>query len=87
VHVFGAYNWRDGYVFHQSYLNKNSESFIDFVDDLMRQVPSNKKVIMVLDNVSYHRSHSFMATHSIRGAIACALVAHLLPSLSASGFI
>lgn len=65
VHVFGAYNWRDAHVFHQSYLNKNSESFIDFVDDLMRQIPPNKKAVMVLDNASYHRSHASMAALSL----------------------
>jgi len=65
VHVFGGYEWRSGCVWHQTHAHKNSESFIEFIGYVMATVPPEKKVIMVLDNASYHRSQAALAALSL----------------------
>ena len=61
VHVFGAYNWRTGAVLHQTHKRKNSDSFIEFIEHVMQTIPAQQKVVMVLDNASYHRSYASRA--------------------------
>ncbi len=61
VHVFGAYHWRTGEVLYQTHKRKNSDSFIEFVEHVMQTVPPDQKVVMVLDNASYHRSAAVRA--------------------------
>jgi putative transposase len=61
VHVFGAYNWRTSEVIYQTHRCKNSERFIEFIEHIMQTVPPQQKVIMVLDNASYHRSYASLA--------------------------
>jgi transposase len=61
VHVFGAYTWRIGEVIHQSHKHKNSDSFIELLEHVMQTVPADQKVVMVLDNASYHRSYAARA--------------------------
>ena len=61
VHLFGAYNWRTGAVLHQTHTRKNSEHFIEFIEHLMNMIPQPQKVVLVLDNASYHRSYASRA--------------------------
>jgi transposase len=61
VHLFGAYNWRTGEVLHQTHRRKNSEHFIEFIEHIMMTLPKHQKVVLVLDNASYHRSHASLA--------------------------
>lgn len=63
LHVFGAYNWRNGQVTHCTSKHKNSDAFIAFLDHLLRQHP-RLKLILVLDNASYHRSKAVQAALS-----------------------
>jgi transposase len=65
THTFGAYNWRDGTVWHQTKDRKNSDSFIEFIEYLMLQVYPDVKVVMVMDNASYHRSRASLAALSL----------------------
>jgi transposase len=61
VHVFGAYNWCTGEVLYQMHRRKNSDYFIEFLEHIMQTVPPEQKVILVLDNASYHRSYASLA--------------------------
>lgn len=61
VHLFGAYNWSTGEVLHQTHTRKNSEHFIEFIEHLMNTIPQHQKVVLVLDNASYHRSYASLA--------------------------
>lgn len=63
LHVFGAYNWHTGHVSHLSSTRKNSETFITFLEHLLQQHP-RRKLILVLDNASYHRSKAVQAALS-----------------------
>lgn len=65
VHLFGAYNWHTGTVLHQTHERKNSECFIEFIEHIMTSVPSEQKVVLVLDNASYHRSQASLAALSL----------------------
>jgi transposase len=65
THTFGAYNWRDAHVSCQTQDRKNSESFIEFIEYIMLDEYPDVKVIMVLDNASYHRSRASMAALSV----------------------
>ncbi|MBK8023054.1 MAG: IS630 family transposase [Chloroflexi bacterium] len=63
LHVFGAYNWRNGQVTHCTSKHKNSDAFIAFLDRLLHLHP-RLKLILVLDNASYHRSKAVQAALS-----------------------
>jgi transposase len=60
-HVFGAYNWRTGNVDWQTAGRKNSDAFITFLEHLAFTVYPNQRLILVLDNASYHKSRAAMA--------------------------
>lgn len=61
IHTFGAYNWRDARVSWQTKSRKNSDSFIEFIEHLMLSEYPDVKVVLVMDNASYHRSRAAMA--------------------------
>jgi transposase len=61
AHVFGAYNWDTGQVAWQQRRKKNSESFIAFLEHLAFTVYPNQRLILVLDNASYHTSRAAQA--------------------------
>jgi len=65
THTLGAYNWRDGRVSYQTKDRKNSDSFIEFIEHIMLAEYPDMKVIMVMDNASYHRSKTSMAALSL----------------------
>jgi transposase len=65
THTFGAYNWRSARVSCQTQDRKNSESFIQFIEYIMLAEYPDVKVVMVLDNASYHRSRASMAALSV----------------------
>lgn len=65
THTFGAYNWRDSRVSMQTKERKNSDSFIEFIEFIMLNEYPDKKVVMVMDNASYHRSKASMAALSV----------------------
>ena len=65
THTFGAYNWRAGRGSYQTKDRKNSDSFIEFIEHIMLAEYPDVKVIMVMDNASYHRSYASMAALSL----------------------
>lgn len=65
VHVFGAYNWCTSEVLYLTQRRKNSDGFIEFLEHVMQAVPPAQKVVMVLDNASYHRSYASLAALSL----------------------
>lgn len=64
LHIFGGYNWRSGRVSYTTAANKNSDSFIAFVEHLLTEYP-RQALILVLDNASYHRSYTVQAALSV----------------------
>ena len=65
LHTFGAYNWRDDTVAWQCARRKNSESFIAFVEHLLLGCYPTQKVVLVMDNASYHKSKASLAALSL----------------------
>ncbi len=65
THLFGAYNWRTDAVSWQFAPKKNSVSFIHFVEYLMTVCYPTQKVILVVDNASYHKSSAALAALSL----------------------
>jgi transposase len=55
-HLIGAYNWRTGEVIYTTCERKNSQAFCQFLEHLMNTVTSDKPIVYVLDNASYHHS-------------------------------
>jgi transposase len=64
-HLFGAYNWRTDAVSWQFAPRKNTEAFIHFLDYLMTVCYPTQKVILVLDNATYHKSKASLAALSL----------------------
>ena len=56
-HLIGAYNWRTGELIYTFCDKKNSEAFCVFLEHLMMTISSDKPIVYVLDNASYHQSH------------------------------
>lgn len=78
-HVFGAYNWRSGDVDWLTAHRKNSETFIAFLEHLAFTVYPNQRLILVLDNASYHHSR---ATTAALAALAERVLVVWLPKYS-----
>lgn len=55
-HLIGAYNWRTGEIIYTLCEKKNSDEFCQFLEHLMNSVTSDKPIVYVLDNASYHHS-------------------------------
>jgi len=56
--VFGALDYATGRLIHQTSATKDSAAFAVFLDHLAGQLPDDGlPTIVVLDNVSYHKSH------------------------------
>lgn len=64
LHVFGAYNWHTGRVSYQTDAHKNSDAFVAFLEGLLAQYP-RQKLILVMDNASYHPSKTTRAALSL----------------------
>lgn len=64
LHVFGAYNWRTSQVSYTLQPHKNSDSFIAFLEQLIRDYP-HQTLVLVMDNASYHHSRAVQAALSL----------------------
>jgi putative transposase len=60
-HVFGAYNWATGQLAWQQSRKKNSETFIALLEHLAFTVYPDQRLVLVLDNASYHTSRATQA--------------------------
>jgi transposase len=64
-HLIGAYNWRTDQVFSQAVERKNSQTFIQFLEYLLVECFPTEKIVLVMDNASYHRSKTVRAALSL----------------------
>jgi transposase len=64
LHVFGAYDWASGFVSYTTAARKNTDTFIAFLEHLLAEYP-HQKLILVMDNASYHRSAAAQAALSL----------------------
>jgi transposase len=64
-HLFGAYHFMTDGVFTLGCEHKNSDSFIAFLDYLARQLPTDKPLLLVLDNASIHHSAATQAAFAL----------------------
>jgi transposase len=60
-HVFGALNWRTQQVDWITTPHKNTDSFIAFLEHLLTVCYPTQRLVLVLDNASYHKSHAALA--------------------------
>lgn len=64
-HVFGGYNWLKDTMTWTIAKTKNSATFIDFLEELLVKNYSTGRVVLVMDNASYHKSASALAALSL----------------------
>ena len=53
-HIFGGYNWLKDTMTWTVAKNKNSATFIDFLEELLVKKYLTGRVVLVMDNASYH---------------------------------
>jgi putative transposase len=64
-HVFGGYNWLKDTITWTTARTKNSVDFIDFLEELLVKTYPTGRVVLVMDNASYHKSASALAALSL----------------------
>jgi len=64
-HIIGAYNWRSNDVSALSVDWKNSQTFIEFLEYLLLECYPNQRLMLVMDNASYHHSAPVIAALSL----------------------
>jgi hypothetical protein len=64
-HLFGAYCWNDDTVDWQVADWKNSQTFIKFIEYLLVEKYPTGCIVLVMDNVSYHKSAAVLAALSL----------------------
>jgi hypothetical protein len=64
-HVFGGYNWARDTITWTTAKTKNSVHFINFLEHLLVQKYPTGRVVLVMDNASYHKSASALAALSL----------------------
>ncbi len=56
--VFGALDYATGHIVEQISPRKGEEAFAAFLDALAATLPPDEPIVIVLDNVGYHKSHA-----------------------------
>jgi transposase len=56
--VFGAVDYASGQVLWQTSDRKGEAGFTAFLEQLAEALPTDEPVVLVLDNVGYHKSHA-----------------------------
>jgi hypothetical protein len=64
-HVFGGYHWSKDTITWTTARTKNSAEFIRFLEELLVRCYPTGRVVLVLDNASYHKSASALAALSL----------------------
>jgi transposase len=64
LHLIGALNFRTDEVWTQTVERKNSQTFIEFLEYLLVEKYPHQKIVLVLDNASYHQSRATLAALS-----------------------
>jgi transposase len=55
AHIFGALNWQTQTVSYQLHDHANTESFLAFLEHLLTQDYPDQRLVLVMDNASYHK--------------------------------
>ena len=64
-HIFGGYNWLNDQITWHTAETKNSSQFIYFLEQLLVKAYPTGRVVLVMDNASYHKSASALAALSL----------------------
>ena len=64
-HMFGAYSWKTDRISWQCADWKNSQTFLEFIEYLLVECYPTGRMVLVLDNVSYHKSAAVLAALSL----------------------
>jgi hypothetical protein len=64
-HIFGAYRWKDDQIRWKMADWKNSQLFIEFIEYLLVEQFPTGRIVLVMDNVSYHKSAAVPAALSL----------------------
>jgi transposase len=64
-HIFGGYNWMSDKITWHTAETKNSTQFIYFLEQLPVKKYPTGRVVLVMDNASYHKSASALAALSL----------------------
>ena len=64
-HIFGGYNWLEDSITWTTAQTKSSATFISFIEELLVKRYPTGRVVLVLDNASYHKSASALAALSL----------------------
>lgn len=64
-HVFGALDWQDDTLAWTTAQHRTSSSFIQFLEQLLLQRYPTGRVVLVLDNASFHKSRASLAALSL----------------------
>lgn len=64
-HIFGAYCWNTDEICWQVAGWKNSQTFIEFIEHLLVECHPTGRIVLVINNVSYHKSAPVLATLSL----------------------
>jgi hypothetical protein len=64
-HIIGAYCWNTDEICWQVADWKNSQAFIEFIEYLLAKCYPTGRIVLVMDNVSYHKSAAVLAALSL----------------------
>jgi len=64
-HIFGGYNWLQDTITWTKAKTKNSAAFISFLEELLVKRYPTGRIVLVMDNASYHKSASALAALSL----------------------
>jgi len=64
-HILGAYSWNTDMISWKVTDWKNSRTFLDFIEYLLVECYPTGRLVLVMDNVSYHKSASVLAALSL----------------------
>jgi hypothetical protein len=65
VHIFGGYDWLQDTITWTSAERKNSMHFIEFLEHLLVNKYPSGRVVLIMDNASYHKSAPALAALSL----------------------
>ncbi len=64
-HILGAYSWNTDNIAWKVTDWKNSQTFLAFIEYLLVECYPTGRIILVMDNVSYHKSATVLAALSL----------------------
>ncbi len=64
-HIFGAYSWKEDCISWRVVDWKNTQTFLEFIEYLLVECYPTGRIVLVMDNVSYHKSAAALAALSL----------------------